>query len=637
MTERETGNPRTAGAPLRHAGADRGAVRAAGRACACGAPLARAARTARRSCSPPAASPASRAAAARARHAGGRRAAAARGAVEHRRRAAARARRPARARAPGWTSSTAATMPAPPARSSERDFVPLAQLYARHATVTRRATASATRRARGRRSTSCSGSRAGPARAPGYVVAAGRARRARSRDRTVAEHGRARRGGRRAGCAATGDGRRSRSRRRSRRRSAGCGRRGRRARRRRRLGGGRRRRRDRHGRLRERAGRRARARADRRGRGARRCGAPDGARLRQRASRSRVGIEEELLLVDPATGSSRPSPSRRAARALDAARGRRGARGRSPPRSSCARRRARPPPRPRRALRRGRAAARAAGATLMAAGLHPRRAAATRRSSTCRATRASAATMRGLMRRTPECALHVHVGMPDPETAIRVFNGLRPTCRCCRRSRPTPRSGSGVDSGLASARCALVRSYPGRGVPRAFRDFDDYEHVARDRAARRRAGGPHAALVGRAPAPAARDGRGARDGRAVAARATSRRSPRSCTASRATRPSARRRPSSPREALSWSSFRAARDGIDASSSTRTARVRPLREVARTLLSRLVMVAGELDEGDALEEVERLLARAAAPSASAPSTRAAGWTGSCARSPSARGA
>ena len=34
--------------------------------------------------------------------------------------------------------------------------------------------------------------------------------------------------------------------------------------------------------------------------------------------------------------------------------------------------------------------------------------------------------------------------------------------------------------------------------------------------------------------------------------------------------------------------------------------RPLREVAHTLLSRLVMVAAELDCGDELEEVERLL-------------------------------
>ena len=57
----------------------------------------------------------------------------------------------------------------------------------------------------------------------------------------------------------------------------------------------------------------------------------------------------------------------------------------------------------------------------------------------------------------------------------------------------------------------------------------------------------------------------------------------------------------PRDALDWSTFRAARDGLDAEILDEDGRVRPLREVARTLLSRLVMVAGELDEGDALEE------------------------------------
>jgi len=41
-------------------------------------------------------------------------------------------------------------------------------------------------------------------------------------------------------------------------------------------------------------------------------------------------------------------------------------------------------------------------------------------------------------------------------------------------------------------------------------------------------------------------------------------------------------------------------------SERTSPSIPLREVAGTLLSRLVMVAGELDEGEALEELERLL-------------------------------
>jgi glutamate---cysteine ligase / carboxylate-amine ligase len=62
----------------------------------------------------------------------------------------------------------------------------------------------------------------------------------------------------------------------------------------------------------------------------------------------------------------------------------------------------------------------------------------------------------------------------------------------------------------------------------------------------------------------------------------------------------------PRDALDWSSFRAARDGLDAEILDEDACVRPLREVAHTMLSRLVMVAAELDCGDALEEVDRLI-------------------------------
>ena len=33
--------------------------------------------------------------------------------------------------------------------------------------------------------------------------------------------------------------------------------------------------------------------------------------------------------------------------------------------------------------------------------------------------------MRGLVTRTPTAALHVHVGMPDPDTAIAVYNRMR--------------------------------------------------------------------------------------------------------------------------------------------------------------------------------------------------------------------
>src|SRR4029450_12145422 len=82
--------------------------------------------------------------------------------------------------------------------------------------------------------------------------------------------------------------------------------------------------------------------------------------------------------------------------------------------------------------------------------------------------------MRGLIRRTPESALHVHVGMPDPETAIRTYNGLRTHLPLLQGLSACPPWWFGADSGLASARFALVRSYPHRGVPPAFEDFEHY-------------------------------------------------------------------------------------------------------------------------------------------------------------------
>ena len=50
--------------------------------------------------------------------------------------------------------------------------------------------------------------------------------------------------------------------------------------------------------------------------------------------------------------------------------------------------------------------------------------------------------MRGLIKRTPECALHVHVGLPDPDAAVAAMNGLRELLRCSMGSARTPRSGS---------------------------------------------------------------------------------------------------------------------------------------------------------------------------------------------------
>jgi carboxylate-amine ligase len=241
----------------------------------------------------------------------------------------------------------------------------------------------------------------------------------------------------------------------------------------------------------------------------------------------------------------------------------------------------------------------------MAAGLHPAAAFGDTAHTDLPRYAAVGAEMRGLLHRTPECALHVHVGMPDAETAIKVCNGMRTHLPLIAGLAANSPFWHGIDAGMASARAALVRAYPGRGVPRAYRDLDDYEHALETTL---RAAGmadrtqlwwdvrPHAAL-------------GTVEIREMDAQTELRDVlPIAALVHCLVRHEAERGAPVviPRDALNWSSFRAARDGLDAEILDEDGRVRPLREVARTLLSRLVMVAGELDCGDALEEVDRLL-------------------------------
>jgi carboxylate-amine ligase len=75
---------------------------------------------------------------------------------------------------------------------------------------------------------------------------------------------------------------------------------------------------------------------------------------------------------------------------------------------------------------------------------------------------------------TPVGGLHIHVGMPDAETAIRAFNGLRrylPLLAALAANSPFRH---GRDTGLASAREVTIRGWPRSGVPRAMRDFADF-------------------------------------------------------------------------------------------------------------------------------------------------------------------
>jgi glutamate---cysteine ligase / carboxylate-amine ligase len=83
----------------------------------------------------------------------------------------------------------------------------------------------------------------------------------------------------------------------------------------------------------------------------------------------------------------------------------------------------------------------------------------------------------GVLDRTPDCALHVHVGMPDPDTAIRVCNGLREQLPLLHALAANSPFWHGRDAQLASARFVLRRGFPRVEVPRAFRDFEDFEQA----------------------------------------------------------------------------------------------------------------------------------------------------------------
>jgi carboxylate-amine ligase len=83
-------------------------------------------------------------------------------------------------------------------------------------------------------------------------------------------------------------------------------------------------------------------------------------------------------------------------------------------------------------------------------------------------------SMRALMRQTPHCGVHVHVGMPDGETAVRACNGLRAWIPLLQALGANSPYWYGRDSGLASARSVICNSFPRAGIPRAFTGYGDF-------------------------------------------------------------------------------------------------------------------------------------------------------------------
>ena len=83
-------------------------------------------------------------------------------------------------------------------------------------------------------------------------------------------------------------------------------------------------------------------------------------------------------------------------------------------------------------------------------------------------------TTRDLARREPTFALHVHIGVPDPQRAIRLMNQLRahlPLLLGLSASSPLLR---GRATGLASNRTILFQGFPRTGIPRRFDSYREW-------------------------------------------------------------------------------------------------------------------------------------------------------------------
>jgi glutamate---cysteine ligase / carboxylate-amine ligase len=81
-------------------------------------------------------------------------------------------------------------------------------------------------------------------------------------------------------------------------------------------------------------------------------------------------------------------------------------------------------------------------------------------------------SMRELARREPTFALHVHLGVEDPDEAIRLCDRLRAHLPLLLALSANSPFWQGRDSGLASARTPIFQAFPRVGIPRAFHSYD---------------------------------------------------------------------------------------------------------------------------------------------------------------------
>jgi carboxylate-amine ligase len=194
--------------------------------------------------------------------------------------------------------------------------------------------------------------------------------------------------------------------------------------------------------------------------------------------------------------------------------------------------------------------------------------------------------------------------MPDAETAIQVYNGMREHLPLLQALAANSPFWHGSDSGLATARAQLFRGFPRSDIPPALASFEAFEELV-----------DGVVVAGDAPdytflwwdlRPHPRLG-------TVEIRAMDAQSALWSVAALAAlvhglaRAAAEAPPQSwsPREVLMESSFRAARDGL-AATLLHDGALRPVPEIARAAVQRALPFARELGAEAQLDLVERIL-------------------------------
>jgi carboxylate-amine ligase len=246
---------------------------------------------------------------------------------------------------------------------------------------------------------------------------------------------------------------------------------------------------------------------------------------------------------------------------------------------------------------------RSVGATVMGSGLHPDGAFGDVVHYPSDRYRLIAEQMRGLMSRTPTAALHVHIGMPDQESAIRACNGLRTHLPLLQALAANSPFWHGRDSGLASARAHVFRALPSSEIPPIFASFDEYAEAVETLCAAAEVPDYTFLWWDIRPAPVL----GTVEVRAMDSQ-SSLADVAGLTAlvhALARRAAEEPGPWEHRDVLTESSFRAARDGLGAC-LWHEGTLQPVPQVARATVQLALPYARELGSEAALEEIERML-------------------------------